>query len=55
MVVWSAHEASAPRSMMARRSPMESPDVLADAKSWGFGHGIRQPRPSFTATVLPLR
>ena len=55
MVVWSAHQASAPRSVTARNARMESSEVLADVKSWGFGHDVRQPRPSFAASTLSLR
>ncbi len=55
MVIWSAHDAPAQRSMIARSTPIESTDVLSDAKSWGFGHGTRQPRPPFAATMLPRR
>jgi hypothetical protein len=54
MIVWSDYEASSPRSM-TRPARTESPDTLADVKSWGFGHDVRQPRPLFVATRLPLR
>ena len=55
MMVWSAHETSTPRSMIVRGARMESIEVLADTKSWGFGHDVRQPRPSFAMTALSLR
>jgi len=55
MIVWSADEVSTPRSTMTRPARAESPDPLAEAKSWGFGHDIGQPRPAFVAAMLSLR
>jgi len=53
MVVWSDRDASAQRVMIARATASESLDILSDAKSWGFRHGVRQPRPLVVATTPP--
>ena len=55
MVVWSAQDASAQRSAIAYATATEALDILSDAKSWGFGHGVSQPRPLLAAATLPLR
>ena len=53
MVIWGSDELKTPRARVAEPRT-ESQDVLADARSWGFGHGIRQPRPSI-ASMLTSR
>ena len=45
MVVWGSDDPTA-LSTRGRESRTESEAVLADARSWGFGHDFRQPRPS---------
>lgn len=44
MIVWGGDVTPQGRTHIVRATPMESPDVLGDAKAWGFGHGVRQPR-----------
>ncbi len=43
MVTWGIDEPKPPRAD-APAPRDESPEVLADVKSWGFGHGIPQSR-----------
>jgi hypothetical protein len=50
MVIWGSDELKTPRARVSEPRS-ESQDVLADAKSWGFGHGIRHPRPSIAGVV----
>jgi hypothetical protein len=47
MVIWSTEDESRQRAATLRATPADSPEVLANAKSWGFGHGVRQPRLTF--------
>jgi hypothetical protein len=43
MVVWGSDEPKTPRASL-QTSQTELQDVLADARSWGFCHDVRQPR-----------
>jgi len=45
MVIWGIDEPTVPHAHVPQLR-VESENVLADAKAWGFGHGIRQPRPT---------
>lgn len=42
MVVWGSDEPKAPRTS-TETAPSDSHDVLADARSWGFCHGVCRP------------
>ena len=55
MVIWGIDDATQGRSMIARPAGRESADVLGDARSWGFDHGVRQPRPGPAANTFPVR
>jgi hypothetical protein len=52
MVVWGANVPPAPLTFAAQAGA-ESLEILSDARSWGFDHGLRRPRPS-KARVLDL-
>jgi hypothetical protein len=57
MVVWSANDAAQPERTSTTPECGQPAylrhkrlDVLADARLWGFGHGVRRPRILFART-----
>ncbi len=55
MVVWGLDDVSRGQSTAVRPAQRESLEVIGDARSWGFDHGIRQPRPVLAANAFPVR
>jgi hypothetical protein len=50
MVRWSGNAAHLVAMIGASEAPSlsrETRSMLGDPRSWGFGHGIRRPRPAF--------